>query len=97
MKVLFVAFDMPHHVSGINIIVLSVKSTSFRSVCLSLACSCSYHVFSLCQLTALTINNSLSLSLPAQDLRVSQIFRPQDRLNERFEWTVLLSISAFCL
>jgi len=29
---------------------------------------------SLCQLTSLTIHNSLSLSLPAQDLPLSQTF-----------------------
>jgi len=32
------------------------------------ACSCSYHIFSLCQLTSLTIHNSISLSLAAQNL-----------------------------
>jgi len=34
----------------------------------------SCHIFLLCQHTTLTINNSLSLSLPAQNLPLSQIF-----------------------
>ena len=38
------------------------------------SCSCSYHFFSLCQLTTLTIHNSLCRSLPAQDLPLPQIF-----------------------
>ena len=41
---------------------------SFQPLCLCPACSISYHIFSLCQLTTLTIHNSLSLSLLAQDL-----------------------------
>ena len=48
--------------------------------CLCPSCSCSYHFFSLCQLTTLTIHNSLSLSLPAQDLPLSQIFPTIDSL-----------------
>jgi len=36
-------------------------STSSQPLCLCPACSCSYHI-SLCQLTTLTIRNSLSLS-----------------------------------
>ena len=40
------------------------------------SCSCSCHFFSLCQLPTLTIHNSLSLSLPAQDLPLPQIFPP---------------------
>jgi len=55
------SFGTPHLVSGINFLVLSTPSTSFQSLCLWLACSCSYHVYSLCQLTTLTIHNSLSL------------------------------------
>jgi len=43
-------------------------STSFQSPCHWLACSCSCHIFLLSQLATLTIRNSLSLSLPAQDL-----------------------------
>jgi len=41
-------------------------------------CSSSYHIFSLCQLTTLTIHNSLSL--PAQNLPLSQIFPTRDSL-----------------
>jgi len=37
-------------------------STSFQSLCVWLACSCSYHSFSLCQLTTLTIHPSLSFN-----------------------------------
>ena len=44
------------------------------------SCSRSYHFFSLCQLTTLTIHNSLSLSLPAQDLPLPQIFPSIDSL-----------------
>ena len=63
----------PRLVSGINFLVLSVN----QPLCLCPSCSCSYHFFSLCQLTTLTIHNSLSLSLPAQDLSLSQIFSPK--------------------
>ena len=55
-------------------------STSFQPLCLCPSCSCSYHFFSLCQLTTLTIHNSISLSLPAQDLPLPQIFPPIDSL-----------------
>jgi len=48
--------------------------TSFQSLSLWLACSCSYHIFSLCELTILTIHNSPSRPPPAQDLPLSQIF-----------------------
>ena len=41
---------------------------------------CSYHFFLLCQLTTLTIHNSISLSLSAQDLPLPQIFPPIDSL-----------------
>ena len=64
-------------------------STSSRSLC---PCSCSYHLFSLCQLTALTIHNSLTLSLPAQNLPLPQIFstiyflRLQDWLHWHYDW-----------
>ena len=57
---------------------------------------CSYHIFSLCQLTALTIRNSLSLSLPPQDLPLSQIFRlPSSLMTDFTDFTTgpfLLSI-----
>ena len=42
--------------------------------------SCSCHIFLLSQLTTLAIHNSLSLSLPAQDLPFSQIFPTIDSL-----------------
>jgi len=64
-------------VSGINFLVLCINLVSAR---LCPACSCSYHIFSLCQLTTLTIHNSLSLSLPPQDLPLSQIFSTTDSL-----------------
>ena len=44
---------------------------------------CTYsqvHFFSLCQLTTLTTHNSFSLSLPAQDLPLPQIFPTIDSL-----------------
>jgi len=56
------------------------RSTSFQSLCLWLPCSCCCHIFLLSQLTTLTIHNSLSLSLPAQDLLFSQIFPTIDSL-----------------
>jgi len=34
-------------------------STPFQSLCRCLACSCSYHIFSLCRLTTFIIRNSL--------------------------------------
>jgi len=55
-------------------------STSFQSIHLWLACSCSYHIFLLCQLTTPTIHNPLSLSLLAQNLPLSQIFPTIDSL-----------------
>jgi len=62
-------------VSGINFVVLCVN---LIPVPLSLTClfmlQSSKHIFSLCQLATLTIHNSLALSLPAQDLPLSQIF-----------------------
>jgi len=51
--------------------------------------SCSYHIFSLCQLTTLTIHNSLSLSLPAQNLPLSQIFSTIDSSGLRTDSTDL--------
>jgi len=60
-------------------IVLS-PSTSLQSLCLCPACLCPYHIFSLCQVTTLTIHNSLSLSLAAQDLYLSQHFPTIDSL-----------------
>ena len=56
------------------------RATSFQSLCPGLACSCACHIFLLFQLTTLTIHNSLSLSLPAQDLPFSQIFPTIDSL-----------------
>ena len=44
------------------------------------ACSCFYHISSLCQLTTLTIHNSLFLSLTPQDLPLSQNFPTIDSL-----------------
>ena len=52
----------------------SLSVNLIHSLCLCPACSRSYHIFSLCQFTTLTIHNPLSLSLPAQDLPLSQIF-----------------------
>jgi len=66
-------------------------STSFQSVCF---CSCSCHIFLLSQLTTLTIHNSLSLSLPAQDLPFSQVFPTIDSLQASgltprlYDWSV---------
>jgi len=70
------------------------------TVCLWLAYSCSYHIFSLCQLTTLTTSNSLCLLLPAQNL--SQIFPTIDSLlasglTPRSLWQFLLSISVLLL
>jgi len=73
-------------------------STSFQSLCLWLAFSCCYDIFSLCQLTTLTIHNSLSVSLPVQNLPLLQIFPTIDSLPasgltpqclwlDRFFWT----------
>ena len=59
------------------------------------------HIFLLSQLTTLTIHNSVSLSLPAQDLPLSQIFpsidsfQPQDWLHGLHDWTVSSSMSVF--
>ena len=47
---------------------------------LSVSCSCSCHIFLFSQLSTLTIRNSLSLSLPAQDLPFSQMFPTIDSL-----------------
>ena len=83
---------MSHLVSGINFLVLSVNLIPVPVS--HLVCSCSYHIFSLCQLTTLTIHNSLSLSLPAQDLHVSRTFHtinsiPASGLTPSlFDWTV---------
>ena len=54
-----------------------------------------WFLVSLCQLTCLTIHNSLSLSLPAQDLPLSQTFWPQDWLHVLYYWPFVLSISVF--
>jgi len=51
-----------------------------------------WFLVSLCQLTCLTIHNSLSLSLPAQDLPLSQTFWPQDWLHRLYYWPFVLSI-----
>ena len=50
---------------------------------------------SLCQLPSITIHNSLSLSLPAQDLPLSQTFWPQDWLHGLYYWPFVLSILVF--
>jgi len=71
-------------------------ATSFQSLCLWLACSHFYLIFSHCQLTTLTIRNSLFLSLPAQDLLLffhksfppNTLFRPQNWLHGLYDWTV---------
>jgi len=53
-------------------------------------------IFSLCQFnTSLTVHNSLSLSLPAQDLPLSHTFWPQDWLHGLYYWPFVLSISVF--
>ena len=78
-------------------------ATSFQSLCLCPACSCSYHISSLCQLTTLTIHNSLFLSLPPQDLPLSQNNLSHHRLpsslrTDSADFTTgpfLLSISVF--
>jgi len=67
-------------------------STPSQSLCLWLACSCSYHLFSLCLLTTFIIYNSLILSPPAQNLYLlPQIFPtidflPASRLAPRTLW-----------
>ena len=77
-------------------------STSFQSLCFWPACSCSYHIFSLCQLTSLTIDNSLSLSLPAQDLPLSRIFPTigflpaSGWLYGHYDWTIPSQHLRFC-
>jgi len=84
---------MPHHVSGINILVLSVN---LISVPLSLTCLFMLlpHIFLLSQLTTLTVHKSLSLSLPVQDLPFPQIFPtidslPSSGLTPRlYDWSV---------
>ena len=67
-KRLIAPFDIPHLVSGINCLVLSVNL--ILVLCLRSACSCSCQIFSPCQLTTLTIHISLCLSLPPQDLNL---------------------------
>jgi len=64
---------MPHLVSGINFLVFSANLIPVR---LWPPCSCSIP----CQLTILTIHNSLSLSRPAQDLPLTQILPTIDSL-----------------
>jgi len=94
----------PHLVSGINFLVLSVNLISAP---LSLCCLfmlLPHLLSSLCQLTTLTIHNSLSLSRPPQDLPLSQIFPtidslPASGLHDSTYFTTgafLLSISVFC-
>ena len=61
----------------------TVCTTSSVFIChlyLLLSCSWSYHIFSLRQLTTLTIRNSLSLSLPLQYLSLLHIFPTIDSL-----------------
>jgi len=69
-------FDMPHLVSGINSLLLSVTLVSVSL----LAFSCSSHFFCLSQLTTLTIHNSSLFSLPPQNLPLSQTFPTIDSL-----------------
>jgi len=70
---------MPHHVSGINFLILLVNLIPFPLSLTSLLMLLP-HLLTLDQLTTLTIHNSLSLSLPAQDLPFSQIFPTIDSL-----------------
>ena len=94
--------------------IISANSGSFRAHCVK------FHVryliswwvlVSLCQLTSLTIHNSLSLSfslsLPAQDLPLSQTWPRTDSANfltDRFFWasrffvfTFFITLSSFGL
>jgi len=59
---------------GVYVVLRRTLTAEVLPLCLCPACSCSYHIFSLCQLNTLTIHNSLSLSLQAQDLPLSEIF-----------------------
>jgi len=76
----------------------SANSGSFRAHCVKVFVRylISWWVLvSLCQLTSLTIHNSLYLSLPAQDLPLSQTFWPQDWLHGLYYWPFVLTISVF--
>ena len=87
-----------HLVSGINFLVLSVNLISAPLSLSFLFMLLPYHIFSLCQLTTLTIHNSLVLSLPPQDLPLSQIFPTIDSLPTSTDFTTgpfLLSVSVF--
>ena len=77
---------------------ISANSGSFRAHCVKVHVRylISWWVLvSLCQLTNLTIHNSISHSLPAQDLPLSQTFWSQDWLHGLYYWPFLLSISVF--
>ena len=94
-----------HHQSfSFDITVEITDQQTPLSLCPS--CLCSYHFFSLCQLTTLTIHNSFSLSLPAQDLPLPQIFPSIDSLPasgltprtsrlDRFFWASLFYVFSF--
>jgi len=72
-------------------------STSSQSLCLWHAFSCSCHIFWLCQLTTLTTHNSHSLSLPAQDLPLSQISPTIDSFGLRTDSTDFMTDVRFFL
>ena len=85
---------MPHFLSGINSPVLSANLIPL-TLSLSLTCLISsYHIFSLCQLTTLTINNSLSLTSGSKPTSFVKIFPiidslwPQGWLHGLYDWTV---------
>ena len=63
-----------------NLRLLQLGHTQTRTEALALTADCygygSCHIFLLSQLTTLTIHNSLSLSLPAQDLPFHKSFPP---------------------
>ena len=89
---------VPHLVCGINFPY--TLSTSFQSLCLCPACSCFYHIFSLCQITTLTIHNSLSLfhsrSRPTSFTNLSHHRLPSSLRTDSTDFTTgpfLLSIS----
>jgi len=73
--------------------IISANSGSFRAHCVKVHVRCLiswWVVVSLCQLTSLTIHNSLSLSLPTQDLPHSQTFWSRtdstDFITDRLFW-----------
>ena len=56
---------------GVYVVLRRTLTAEVLPLCLRPACSCSYHIYSLYQLTTLTIRISLSVSLPAEDLPLS--------------------------